>query len=419
MDSTPLNHCIVHAADLHLGAPLESLGRRVAGARADYLRELAATAFDRLIDLVLDQQALALVLAGDVYDDAEREMRAQLRFRRGLDRLAEAAIPVFIVHGNHDPLVVGRRRAARLPDNVTVFDPGQVGVREVELGDGSALSIAGVSFGTQAEHDNLARRFHGLDVDPRRSVGVLHTNLGGTAGHDNYAPCSTDDLMGAPIGYWALGHIHKRTVGQLEPGRWYAYPGNLQGRSAKLTECGPKGALVVPLIDQGFDEPVFHACDAVRFARIDVDLGEATDVYDAMEMVAMRIGVETDRADGRPVVVRVRLVGATAVHGDLAAVDDLTAALRDHCVDVVGDGDIIGSELATRIGVDRGRLLARDDLLSELLATIDVLAEDPEALEQRLAPMDELVRQHLGADVDPLTLLAEAERLLIDHLGAQ
>ena len=45
-----------------------------------------------------------LLVAGDVYDGADRSLQAQLRFRQGLRKLDEAGIRVYLVHGNHDPL---------------------------------------------------------------------------------------------------------------------------------------------------------------------------------------------------------------------------------------------------------------------------------------------------------------------------
>ena len=107
---------MVHAADLHLGAPLQSLGSHVSDDVAEQIRDHAARAFDDLIDLVRTEKAEILVLAGDIYDEAEYDVRAQLRFARGLRRLTDEGVKVFLTHGNHDPLVRGFQLAAALPD---------------------------------------------------------------------------------------------------------------------------------------------------------------------------------------------------------------------------------------------------------------------------------------------------------------
>lgn len=93
----------VHAADLHLDTPFEGIGR-VAPQIAEALRDASLNAWDALVRLTIDRDAAFLLLAGDIYDGAERGVRAQLRFVRGLERLAEHRIQTFIVHGNHDPL---------------------------------------------------------------------------------------------------------------------------------------------------------------------------------------------------------------------------------------------------------------------------------------------------------------------------
>src|SRR4249920_302718 len=92
----------VHAADLHLDTPFEGLAR-TAPAVATALRDASLSAFDALVELALREQAAFLVVAGDIYDGAERGVRAQLRFLAGLRRLSDAGVQVLVVHGNHDP----------------------------------------------------------------------------------------------------------------------------------------------------------------------------------------------------------------------------------------------------------------------------------------------------------------------------
>jgi len=407
----------VHAADLHLGAPLHSLGRRIDSAKAEHLRKLAASAFDRLVSLTIQQKSKVLVLAGDVYDHAEREIAAQLRFQQGMQQLCDEGVKVFIAHGNHDPLVSSYRPAAKLPDNVVVFEPGAPQVHEVELADGSTLNVCGTSFSKSAETENLARRFHGLSLGTERSVAVLHANLAGTSGHDNYAPCTVDDLAGADnVAYWALGHIHARTVAPLGPGRWYAYPGNLQGRSTKPTECGAKGALVVPLTRHGISEPKFEPCDAVRFVRLDVDVSAAQDAAEALDIVNEQCALEVGAAEDRPILARVMLCGASHAHSQLLEIDDLVAVMRERVAETLGDGDIVNAKVATRIHTERAQLLERGDLLSELLVELDALRAAPDELAERIGDLKPAADKALAGSEAYPELLDEVERILIDRL---
>ena len=122
----------LHAADLHLGAPLESLGEAIDDATYERVKALVNRAFDRLSDVAISEGVDFVVLAGDVYDNADRDPGAQRRFLRGLRRLSEARIKVFMVHGNHDPLTRDIKLGAP-PEGVTVFPAGKLGT-EVEIG---------------------------------------------------------------------------------------------------------------------------------------------------------------------------------------------------------------------------------------------------------------------------------------------
>jgi DNA repair protein SbcD/Mre11 len=365
----------LHAADLHLGAPLAaSLESAVGPAKADHLQRMARRAFDELVDVAIAQGVSFVVFAGDVYDTADREVGAQVRFAHGLMKLHQAGIQVFIAHGNHDPLVSRHRPAAALPPNVTVFDQGAVQVHRVEVSDGSSVAVAGVSFGALHEPDNLARRFHHLPVADERCVAVLHANVDGSTGHHPYAPCSVADLRDGLVAYWALGHVHQRIANTFGGSRWWAYSGNLQGRSTKPSECGPKGALVVPFTPQGVAEPEFVACDQFRFERLDVDVSGAADVADAVDLLCIAATGTASAAGERPVLLRARLVGSTRAHEHLADERaDLADVVRAVRPELMGDGELLRIDIATSPAVDRSQLLDRGDLLAALLQRLDTV----------------------------------------------
>jgi len=426
-DPTPTDDAwVLHAADLHLGAPLDSLGAHIGDERAAHLRDLARRALDRLVDAAIARGVSVAVLAGDVYDAAHREVGAQLRLHQALARLTDHGIRVFIAHGNHDPVVGEYLPVRALPPGVTVFEPGAPQDHPVELPNGAALAVAGVSFARAAERENLARRFTTLPADPARvRVGVLHANVEGITGHDPYAPCSPADLAAAPVQYWALGHVHQRTVASLGPGRWWAYSGNLQGRSARATECGPKGVLLVPVGRHGVGEPEFVACDAIRFERADVDAGAAPDLGTVLDRLGEAARAHMVEAEGRPLLLRARLTGATAVHAELLRHRDALLELaREELGGGLGDGALLKVEVATRPEISREELLGRGDLLAALLTRLDELRADPEAhldaalpaLGLTTAEQDLLARtaadERRGAD-----LLDEVERLLVAGLA--
>lgn len=65
----------VHAADLHLGSPLET--RDVESEQLQrYLRDATYTAFERIVDLTIEEAVDFILVAGDLYDQKNRSVRA-------------------------------------------------------------------------------------------------------------------------------------------------------------------------------------------------------------------------------------------------------------------------------------------------------------------------------------------------------
>lgn len=380
---------LVHAADLHLGAPLKSIGNGVDEDTAQRLRNAANQAFDNLVELVLEHEADVLVLAGDVYDGMQHEVSAQLRFVEGLRNLVQErettdengtvklkkGVKVFITHGNHDPVVASFQPAITLPEEVVVFQPGQPQKKTIELDSGTKVDIVGVSFGSQSETTNLVKLFHGLSV-ASHAIGVVHANViakdGKQTGHGRYAECSEVDLEVAPIGYWALGHVHKRQHHPMGPNRWWAYSGNLQGGSTLPRECGPKGALVVPILPNGFGEPEFKACAGLQFANLNVDVGNADNLDEALQEAVRVLDEESAGLGSLPMVAEVNFVGESHADKQLRDEgDELTEHLRKRWGDNRPIRVVSKVKVKTRPGWDRSKILAEQSLRSVVLEHLD------------------------------------------------
>ncbi|MHB1508700.1 MAG: metallophosphoesterase family protein [Acidimicrobiales bacterium] len=326
--------CFVHAADLHLDTPFKGIGATTPAVAAA-LREASLEAFDNLVALCLARRAAFLLIAGDIYDGADRGIRAQLRFRSGLDRLSQAGIATLVVHGNHDPVDSGWSAVTDWPPLVTIFRTTEVDAVPVVV-DGIQLArVQGISYWRRDVTENLALRFSARS-GPGLQVGLLHCNLRGVGeGHRDYSPCSVEDLTKVGLDYWALGHIHSRAVLSGRPygdAPWIVYPGNLQARSPKPSERGPKGAVVVEVRGGDVAGIEFVACDRIRFATVGVDLNplrSLDSVRDALEGAARS---ELEAADGRSIVVRAVLSGRSEIHQALKkghASSELLEALRD------------------------------------------------------------------------------------------
>ena len=203
----------LHAADLHLDSPFKGLSEPPP-AIARVIRDAALSALDRLVQTALEEQVDFVLIAGDVYDLRDRSLRAELRFLQAVERLQEAGIGVYVVHGNHDPLD-GRRAALKWPDNVYFFAADQVESIIAHSRDGHPVArIHGISYPTASVTRPLAPLFQAVD-EPLYQIGLLHCNVDANRAHANYAPCSLEDLLRTRMDYWALGHVHGTTDSSL------------------------------------------------------------------------------------------------------------------------------------------------------------------------------------------------------------
>lgn len=382
----------LHAADLHLDTPFHGVGR----SRPEWqriLRDASLSAFDHLIAEAMFREVDCVVIAGDIYDGSERGVRAQARFLSGLRKLHEAGIPSFFIHGNHDPVEEGWSALKKedFPSSVTVFDKSDRVESKAVMKEGRAVAVIhGISFRTAKEARNLAALF---PAEPARGpfhIGLLHANVGGHPEHGNYAPCNLDDLRKGGMDYWALGHIHKREV-LLRSGPAAVYPGNLQARSFK--ETGAKGATLVEVGDDGSIALERVALDVARFVRLMVSADgckTVEQVYSACQDAVERALAE---AEGRRLLVRLSLAGATAAHRDL-----LTAVASGEVLDSLHDRLDTAKVWVARLTpgtsapVDRERLRQAPGFLAELIQASDELAADPSAAVEAIERLKDPLR---------------------------
>jgi len=430
----------IHAADLHIDSPFRGVTAIDSAPEglAEALYSSTFRAFDALIETTLEREADFLLIAGDVYDGQDRSLRAQLRLRDGLARLDEVGVSSYVVHGNHDPLD-SHVSALDWPERTHFFGRKMETVPATGR-DGSAVAaVSGISYRRREESRNLALEFgrppagesgRPLAGEPGRQdaglyqIGLLHCNVEGSAGHDNYAPCTIADLRTANLDYWALGHVHTRNILSETP--WVVYPGNTQGRS--IRELGPRGCYLVQVDEAGRATLEFIALDGVRWAELAV----AIDEIETIDALDQRVREEVDAAaaegDDRSLVCRVRLVGRGGLHGELrrrGAVDQLLERLRER---LAGREPFVWVQRLTadtRPEVDLDERMAREDLLAEVLTMAREYRVEPGALvtlyEEALAELwgntrVESAQLERPSEEEVAAVLREAELLCLDHL---
>lgn len=392
-----LNFQFLHAADIHLDTPFSGM-HRIDARLAARLRDATTQAFQNLVAAAVERGVAFVVLAGDVYDGAERGVRAQLVFRDGLDRLTRAGIRTFVVHGNHDPVEEGGWSAVRQwPGGVTVFGTRDVEAVPVERDGMRVALVHGISYSRRHVTENLSLRFRRSPVDCFQ-VGVLHCNAGANEDHAPYSPCSVEDLEASGLDYWALGHIHIRQF--LKQGApWIAYPGNLQGLSPKPSERGAKGALLVTVEDAGVVRTEFLSLDVVRFDELQLDIAGIADVASLVDALVEAAREQAATHDGRTVVLRISLAGRGPVHRDLRRGSVSEDVLLQSRAALSGSAQVAwldAIEDRTRPDIDLQALRGRGDFAADLLETADaVLADSSIRAELITSHFDELPRGEL------------------------
>ncbi len=406
----------LHTADIHLDSPLIGL-ERYEGAPLEDIRGATRQAFRNLVRLAIDESVDFIVIAGDLFDGDWRDYNTGLFLVQQMAELREAGIRAFIAAGNHDAQSHITKNLS-LPDNVTRFS-----AREAETFEDQRLGVAlhGRSYANRAEEENLA-----LGYPERRAgifnIGVLHTNVDGLAGHDNYAPCRLDDLRAKGYDYWALGHVHAADVLSEEP--LVVYPGNIQGRHAR--ETGAKGCLIVT-VDDGIAGIEPASLDVVRWAVCRIDAAGCENGDDVVERATTGIRDHLDEAGGRLLAVRVEVTGACRAHDEIARDPEKWMYEIRRSAGDIGGGDVWVERVkfGTRVRHSLEELAARADAVGDLVRAIEGLDADErglDAISGELAEINAKLPADLKAEIDLggydtiRALVEDARHLLISRI---
>ena len=331
----------LHLADLHLGSQLKT--QHYQSRESDNALDSAVyTAVERLFDIGLKEEVDFVVIAGDLYDEDARSVRANSFLKEQFERLAEVDIPVYVTYGNHDP-VGSATRYVDLPDNVHEFDHEEPEEFLYPDSDSPEARIWGQSYRDRHESRSMYRRFTPSD-DQIPNIGVLHTGLNPDG--RRYVPVSRSRLEEKDdIHYWALGHIHKARIFMND--QPVAYPGVPQGR--QITEPGLGGGYLVELDSNGTDNVEFVPTSPVVWQTVEVDVSSEDvksipDLQRVVERIADDLSAPTSLFDSSDVnvrdpewgidgyICRWRLTGNGPAHETLSrdgeAIHELTRRLR-------------------------------------------------------------------------------------------
>lgn len=376
----------LHVADVHLDTSFagrsESVRRR--------LRDASHEAFTRAVDVALESDVDAVLIAGDLFDGERLSFQTERFLLEQVARLGDQGITVVYATGNHDPgSSSGGPRVLQWPPNVvTATDATPRRIEIAARTGGTAGYVSAIGHDSALEERDLSRLLPRPEgVLPE--VGLLHTQVqtsAGADGHGRYAPSDLSYLRRAGYDYWALGHIHVPQELSADPPIWYS--GSLQGRSHG--EQGERGAVLVDLSDRGAPVVSFRPLASVRWETLPIGGLDAVASFDGLVGHVAATWQRTRASDpgipGTEWMVRLALTGPCPLWSELQSEegrDTLGAEVRD----VLGVLDVVvaGEGIHPVIALDEHR--GRTDVLGEALRLVaevrsgratlpDVLADD-------------------------------------------
>ena len=206
---------IIHCADIHLGAPIQSFPKEVSEERK---REVRNT-FLRMVEFAREQDVKVIMLSGDVFD-RDKPYKKDVDFFYGVVE-KNPDIDFLYLRGNHDQ----EGKNIILPNLKTFSTSWQ----SYAYGD---VVISGIELATE----NSSSLYSTLSLnEKKRNIVMLHGQIGGEI--------NLTKLRDKNIDYLALGHIHQYEEGKLDGRGMYAYSGCLEGRG--FDETGMKGFVLL------------------------------------------------------------------------------------------------------------------------------------------------------------------------------
>lgn len=329
-----MTYRFIHAADIHLDSPLRSLALRNIEL-ATLIGNATRRAFEKIIDLALNERVNALLIAGDLYDGEQTSMKTARFLAEQLRRLDQAGIDVFVIRGNHDAMSKITKELI-LPERVQIFDRKASAITVTAPDHDQPVVFHGLSFAMPHAQDSLLPQY-ALPVAGAINIGLMHTSLNGAEGHDLYAPVSVGDLQSHGFHYWALGHIHKRAVYMptSEYNSTVVMAGNPQGRD--INEAGAKSVTLVTIDDSGIVHTEERLTSIAQFERVRVDASACEDWRSVIQAVQKALEIKREVTASEHLVARLHVTGSTALAWQLRRDQDLLLTEAEDKASQIGD----------------------------------------------------------------------------------
>lgn len=397
-------------ADLHLDSPFIGYGhlpRHI----YERIKESTFISFSRIIHLAIAEKVDFVVISGDIYDNENRSLRAQVRFRDGVGFLNENNIKVFIIHGNHDHLG-GNWISLDWPENVNLFESETVEMKQYIKNGEPLVNIYGFSYCKRQVTKKMSSYYKKINTAPFH-IGLLHGSIEGNKEHNPYAPFRLNELREKGFDYWALGHIHKSEVLSEDP--LIIYPGNIQGRHIK--EIGEKGCYLVELSDYKENTYHFHPTADIIWDKLVLDISKVETIDGLLDYC--REKMDDRRKVDKGVLLTIEFIGEGRVHEFLQnhdSVQELLEILLENEEDRNSFVWITEFHVKTMNQWDREKLKTDTHFIGDLLKFTDEYKNIDNALSTLFKHYKAKRYMDALSEEDAIEIIESAERLLINEL---
>jgi len=296
---------LLHTADWQIG-----MKARQVGEAADRVREERLTAIGRLLDAARRNQADCILVAGDTFEDNGVD---RVLVQKVADLLASAEMPVYVVSGNHDPLIPGSvwdHPVWMSTENVHVLREEE----PVELADGFLYPCP------VREKQSGADPTAWIETTGAQGilVGIAHGTVEGIHQEEPDYPIPRDAATRAGLDYLALGHWHSMvTYEESDGGVRMAYSGTHE--PTKFGERDSGNALIVDIAAAG--EP--PSVTPVRTGGLDWEVIEAQ-LRHPGDLVRLRQQIEATE-DPASTLLQLQISGLLAAEdrGEISRIQEI------------------------------------------------------------------------------------------------
>ena len=205
-------------------------------------------------------------------------------------RLAQAGIYTYLIHGNHD---YGGFTEDWNNNWVKVFKE-EVSTEILKTSSGESIAISGFSYDARWITESMAMHFPMRNSLVDFHIGMYHGQTRTVSDSSAaYAPFKISDLEKLHYDYWALGHIHRAM--DLDSNGRIAYSGTIQGRNFK--EIGEKGFYLITLTKNLPMNRQFVSCNPIEWVEIEFLVEEVHSIEQIVSQLYREILIQKWNGD--------------------------------------------------------------------------------------------------------------------------